>query len=322
VRKWVRRYHQAKLNGLNNLSQRPLHSPGKTPDREEQAILELRDSLKKIGARRLKYEFEVQRSASTIYQIFKRNGRLKPTWKKHKKKNDLRAVKAKLKVFEKIQIDIKELKDIPNYYSYMSREKLPKYQFTARDVKSGALFFALANSKDGVNASIFCAYLLEHLKRFNIDVSKVKIQTDNDGAFVGNWRVDSSASFRNLVEQIYQATHLRIPPSAPTYNSDVETVHARIEEELYDIEEFDSEWLLLSKALTYQVYFNLIRPNSYKKMKSPIKIIEEELGPVDPYLLVLQPVILDQHFNLYMKKVQPSFVASRGYHLSDPPIFG
>ena len=36
--------------------------------------------------------------------------------KKYKVKRDLREVKEKLKAFEKIQIDLKELKDIPQYY--------------------------------------------------------------------------------------------------------------------------------------------------------------------------------------------------------------
>ena len=316
IRKWLRRYRASGLTGLNNLSRKPRSCPFKTPLKEEEEILRLRDSLKKVSPLRMVREFEIKRSPSTVYRILKRNKRIRSRWKKYKKKNDLREIKAKLKIFEKIQIDIKELKDIPNYYPYFKSQNLPRYQFTARDVKSGALFFAFAHTKDCVNAATFCAYLMEHLKRFNINIKKINIQTDNDGAFVGNWRIGSSSPFNNLVEKIYQATHVRIPPSAPTYNSDVETSHARIEEELYDVEEFNCLRELLDKALTYQIYFNLIRPNTYKKLKSPIKIIEEEMGPVDPYLLVLQPIILDDNFHIYKHCLSS---IERGHHVPDLP---
>jgi len=318
VRKWFRRYKETKLSGLNNLSRRPKSCPFKTPLKEEAEILRLRDSLKKVGPERLVREFGIKRSPSTVYRIFKRNQRINSKWKKHKKKNDLREVKAKLKVFEKIQVDIKELQDIPNYFPYYLRKKLPKYQFTARDVKSGALFISFGHSKDSTNAATFCAYLMEHLKRFGIKVKDITIQTDNDGAFVGNWRIGSFAPFNNLVEKVYKAVHERIPPSAPTYNSDVETSHARIEEELYDIEEFEDLKVLLSKSFSYQIYFNLIRPNTYKKLKSPLKIVEEELGPIDPYLLVMQPVVLENYFHLYERVISSVKV---GHHVPDLPIF-
>ena len=322
VRKWVASYKKDGLAGLKDHSRRPHHSPNQTPAAEEAEIKALRASLKKVSPRRMKREFGIKRAEATIYRIIKSdpNCQIK-RWKKHKKKNDLRAVKAKLKVFEKIQIDVKELRDIPNYFPYMLKQKLPKYQFTARDVKSGALFFAYSHSKDSTNSAIFCAYLMEHLKRFGVKVGEVTIQTDNGSEFVGNAKIGSFSSFHNLIETIYKATHVRIPPSAPTYNSDVETSHARIEEELYDIEEFDDLWKMLCKALTYQVYFNLIRPNTYRNMKSPLKIIEEALGPVDPYLLVLQPIILEQHFDLYLKKVQPSLVPNGVHHVPEYPRF-
>lgn len=304
IRKWLRRYlTDQTLSSLKNRSKKPKYSPNRTPEHEEKDIIDLRESLKKVGARRMQYEFGIKRSVSAIYRIIKLSSNPPKRRKKHITKNDLREEKQKLKIFEKIQVDIKDLSDIPNYWKQMKLNKLPRYQFTARDVKSGALFIAYGHSKDCVNASVFCAYLLQHLKRFNIDVKKINIQTDNDGAFVGNWRLDSSAPFKYIIEQIYKATHLRIPPSAPTHNSDVETSHARIEEEFYDIEEFGSCRNFLNKALTYQVYFNLIRPNVYKSMKSPLKIVEEEFGTVDPYLLIHPPVILEDIVELYEKTV-------------------
>jgi hypothetical protein len=223
-------------------------------------------------------------------------------------------------VFEKIQIDIKDLYDIPYYYHQAIRTRLPRYQFTARDVKSGALFISYAKTKDLGNASTFCAYLLAHLKRMGIEVKQIGIQTDNDGAFVGNWRPGSFSSFTYVIEAIYKALHLRIPPAAPTYNSDVETVHARVEEELFDIEDIYDAYDLRCKAWSYQIYFNLIRPNSNKDYKTPLKIIAKEFGVVDPGLLTLPPIILDDNFHIYFNTINNEDLLKGGHHVPGLPI--
>jgi len=46
-----------------------------------------------------------------------------------------------MKPFEKIQIDLKELKDIPQYYPFISKG-ISKYQFSARDVRTGITFLS------------------------------------------------------------------------------------------------------------------------------------------------------------------------------------
>ena len=329
VRKWLRRWQAEGPKGLKNKSRRPKNSPNKTPKELEDKVMELRNKLKKISGKRLRMEFGIPLQPSTIYRIYSDHEDPKKPWKKHKKKQDLREVKQKLKVFEKIQIDIKELYDIPHYYHQAMRARLPRYQFTARDVKSGALFVSYAKTKDLGNASTFCAYLLAHLKRMGIEVKQIGIQTDNDGAFVGNWRPGSFSSFTYVIEAIYKALHLRIPPAAPTYNSDVETVHARVEEELFDIEEIYDAYDLRCKAWSYQIYFNLIRPNSNKDYKTPLKIIAEEFGTVDPDLLTLPPIILDDNFHIYFNTINNEELLKEpcpasylgGHHVTRLPMF-
>ena len=321
VRKWLRRWQAEGPKGLKNKSRKPNRSPNKTPKGMEDKVMELRKQLKKISGKRLRMEFGIPLQPSTIYRIYTSHEDPKEKWKKHKKKQDLREVKKKLKVFEKIQIDIKDLSDIPNYYEQAHHTRLPRYQFTARDVKSGAMFISYARTKDLGNASVFCAYLLAHLNRMGINVKEIGVQTDNDGAFVGNWRPGSFSSLTNIIEHIYKAMHLRIPPAAPTYNSDVETVHARIEEELYDIEDIYSSYDLLCKGFSYVIYFNLIRPNSGKDYKSPLKIIAEEKGSVDPNLLTLPPIMLDDNFDIYLNALNGAEdAAGRGHHVPGLPI--
>lgn len=287
----------------------------------EDKVMELRNQLKKISGKRLRMEFGIPLHPSTIYRIYSDHEDPKKIWKKHRKKQDLREEKKKLKVFEKIQVDIKDLSDIPIYWKGMMRANLPRYQFTARDVKSGALFVSYAKTKDLGNASTFCAYLLAHLKRMGIEVKHIGVQTDNDGAFVGNWRPGSHSTFTYVIEEIYKALHLRIPPAAPTYNSDVETVHARIEEELFDIEEIIDSYALRCKALSYMLYFNLVRPNSNKDYKTPLKIIAEEFGAVDPELLTLPPIILDENTHIYFNAINNKAILKGGHHVPRLPIF-
>ena len=319
VRKWLRRWEKEGTQGLSNRSRRPKISPNKTPKKIEDQVIELRKQLKKISGKRMRMEFGIPLQPSTIYRIYNDHNLPRISWKKHKKKQDLREQKKKLRVFEKIQIDIKDLSDISNYLPGYRRHNLPRYQFTARDVKSGAMFVSYARTKGLDKASTFCAYLLAHLKRLGINVKEVGIQTDNDGAFVGNWRPGSHSTFTYVIEEIYKALHLRIPPAAPTYNSDVETAHARIEEELYDIEDIDHDYDLLCKAYSYIIYFNLIRPNSYKDYKTPLKIITEEFGVVNPELLTLPPIILDDNFHIYLNTINSGSLLREGHHLSGLP---
>lgn len=321
VRKWLRRWRAEGPKGLRNRSRRPKYSPNRTPKEMEDKVMELRTQLKKISGKRLRMEFGIPLHPSTIYRIYTDHKDPKKPWQKHKKKQDLREEKKKLKVFEKIQIDIKDLSDIPHYLHGYRRTRLPRYQFTARDVKSGAMFVAYAKHKGLENASTFCAYLLAHLKRLGINVKDIGIQTDNDGAFVGNWRPGSSSTFTYVIEEIYKALHMRIPPAAPTYNSDVETVHARIEEELYDVEDIDHSYDLLCKSYSYVIYFNLIRPNSHKDYKSPLKIVAEEFGVVDPRLLTLPPIILDDNFHIYLNTINGPRSRRRGHHVPGLPKF-
>ena len=90
---------------------------------------------------------------------------------------------------------------------------------------------------------------------------------------------------------------MRIPPAAHTYQSDVETVHRLEEDEFFDLEDFSSRGEFLAKVHTYQLYFNLVRPNSHKGNQSPWQIIER-LAPRSPLALcLLPPVFLDYYIN-------------------------
>ncbi len=63
---------------------------------------------------------------------------------------------------------------------------LPRYQYAARDVTSGLVFWAFAYEFSISNFLNFLNYLIQFLSHHNVDLSKITIQTDNGAEFIGN----------------------------------------------------------------------------------------------------------------------------------------
>jgi hypothetical protein len=63
-----------------------------------------------------------------------------------------------------------------------------------------------------------------------------------------------------------------------------------IQDEFYDLETFPSRREFLRKAGVYQLYFNLVCPNSHKGGLSPWQIIHQ-LAPHLPLKLCLLPAL-------------------------------
>jgi transposase len=293
VRKWLRRYQQERLAGLNELPRIPLTCPHKTPAGIERKIVQLRKQFPFKGAKRLKKEHNLSCSHQAIGRILREHDLVRKIRKKHKRKKDLAAVKAKWPLFGQITIDTKDLKDIPHYWPQMKNLKLPKYQFTAREVRSGLMFLGFAREKTAVNSCTFARIICEHLKSCGVCLSKLKFQTDNGSEFMGCWRVDRSRDgFEKTVEG-FGSTHKRIPPRAWSYNSDVETVHSTIELEFYDLENFEGIRDFHQRVASYQAWYNIVRQNSHKGFKSPWQIIRQINPDIDIELVRLPPLMLD-----------------------------
>jgi len=118
VRKWLERYRQERLAGLNELPRIPLSCPHKTSSALARKIVNLRKQFPFKGAKRLKREHNLSCSHEAIRRIL------------HEK-------------------------DIPHYWPQMKALKLPKYQFTAREVRSGLMFLGFANQCTAVNGCLF-----------------------------------------------------------------------------------------------------------------------------------------------------------------------
>jgi transposase len=310
VKKWLRRYQQERLAGLNELPRIPLSCPHKTPPAMERKIVALRKQYSFMGAKRLKREHDLSCSHMAIGRILKEHGLVEKRRKKHKIKKDLREAKRRWKLLGQITVDSKELKDIPHYWTQMKNLHLPKYQFTAREIRSGLMFLGYANEKSAYNACLFAQILCSHLRNCGIELEGMKFQTDNGSEFIGCYRGDRTRDGFEKVVQGFKAVHKRIPNRAWSYNSDVETVHNTIEKEFFDIENFENIKDFHQRVASFQAYYNIVRENSYKDFKSPWQIIKK-LRPQTPIELVrLPPIMLDWLGPDYITKEE---IALRGY---------
>ena len=281
VKKWKKRYNELGKKGLMNLSKKPHTSPNELSEKCKQKIIDLRKKTH-FGANRLKHEFNLPNSNRIIHKIIKNAGLVaKKRKKKHHTKRDLREEKAKkYKPLEFYQVDVKYLFDIPKYYKYMIQLKLPKYQYTIREVRTGALFTAYADACNMTYSCIFIESFLNHLKSCDINLKNVIIQTDNGSEFSGQEKHIRDRGFKYTVEK-FGAEHRFIPPGCCNANADVESSHARIEYEFFDLEDFSSKNDFFSKISTFQFYFNFFRKNSYKNWKSPVDLCKEWLPDFD-----------------------------------------
>jgi transposase len=286
VRKWLRRFLQHGPSGLLEQSRARHHQHLKTAATLEAQLVELRKTLHRFGARRLIREFDLPIGHCALERIWREHGLMEKRRRKYQRKQDLAHIKASWALFQQISADTKDLDDIPHYWLQAQRLHLPVIQYTARDVRSGLLFWAFAQQRSASASAVFASRIQQHLDRYGVALRDLVWQTDNGGEFKGDFP-----------KALGDSQHVRIPPAAHTYQSDVETVHRLEEDEFFDLEDFASRGDFLAKVHTYQLYFNLVRPNSHKEFLSPWQIIER-LAPRSPLqLCLLPPVFLDYHLN-------------------------
>lgn len=86
VRKWLGRYRQERLAGLNELPRIPLSCPHKIPPTLEQKIVRLRKQFPFMGAKRLRREHHLTCSHQAIARVLKTYGLIQKRRKNTKRK--------------------------------------------------------------------------------------------------------------------------------------------------------------------------------------------------------------------------------------------
>ena len=294
VRKWHRRWRDQGYRGLEARSRRPHHSPNATPPQERAKLVRLKQKYKRLGADAIKVLEGLTRSARTIRKIWREAGvSSRRRRKKYKTKQNLRAEKRKWRLFQQIDEDTKYLNDIPEYYCQMMKLGLPRFQYTARDVTTGLLYMGFAQERSMTNAELFAAYLSRNLTACGVDLSRTIRQTDNGSEYIGHPLAKEPSAYTITVESVAGQIHQTIPPGAHTFQSDVETAHNLVEMEFFELENFEGRDDFLDKAASYQLFFNLMRPNSYKEYKTPWQLAVEKQPKLSKKVAMIPPVFIE-----------------------------
>lgn len=298
ARKWYRRWLASgrSRQSLVDRSRAPKTCPHKTPPRVEALIVREREKAPCLGARRLKEFCQIPAGESAIARVLRRRGLAHRRKKKYEKKRDMRALKARFRPFEENRVDTKYLTDIPYYVEQVWRNRdLPRFEYTWRDVKTGAVFLGFAGELSETHACCFAAAVGAHLRRTGFPLARrATVQSDNGPEFSGaERRVRDDRGFTHLIEQNLRAKHRFIPPGKKNYQADVETVHERIEAEFFDMELFADRKDFFLKTSAWQLWWNTTRKNSYKANRTPDQILLEARPQRDARVWFLPALDLD-----------------------------
>ena len=314
IRKWIKRFNQGNYQALDDLSRRPKHSPNALSVEITTHIIKLKTKYKRLGAEQVKILENLPVSPKTIRKIWCNNGiSNRKRRKKHVTKQNLRDIKKRFKLFEQSCEDTKDLCDIPEYWPQMIRKRLPKVQYTFREISCGIQFLGFSDVRSLTHTTLFADYINEHLKKFNLLIPGNIRQTDNGSEYIGSWCAKDPSAYTLSIEKA-KLIHNTIPPGAHRWQSDVETLHNLIEFEFYEIENFIDRKDFMQKVLTYQTFFNFQRPNSYKENRTPWQLAKEKHPELPEEALLLPPVDLDVLLN---KKF--AFSPLGGYDVSSAP---
>jgi len=315
VRKWCVRYKQYGYDGIKEISRRPQTSPNSTPDEYRKELVRLKKKYKRLGADQIKEIENLTTSSKTIRKIWRQEGvSSRKRRKKHITKQNLRDVKKKYAFMYQVVEDTKDLYDIPEFWPQMLDKRLPRVQYTFRDVTSGMVLLGFADAKSLTYSTLFAEYVNHHLQKCGVDLSKTIRQTDNGSEYIGSYSAKKPSSYTLTIESIQGQKHHTIFPGAHRMQADVETVHNLVEAEFYEIEKFKSRGDFMDKAFSYQLFFNFQRPNTYKENKTPWQLAKQKVPGLHIDVLRIPPVDLCEMMN---KKLD--FLHKGGYDVYSVP---
>jgi len=193
----------------------------------------------------------------------------------------------------------------------MQHLRLPRYQYTVREVVSGLCLVGYADELSKSYATLLAERVSAHLAWHGVDLAGIEWQTDNGSEFKEDHQQ------RGLPSTVRRlgSDHHYIPPKAHTWQSDVETVHRLQEDEFFDRERFAHRRQFWQKITTYWQYFNIARPNSNKHWKTPLQILTDRNPKLHPAIASWRPLDLSQLLGSYF----PRYPSKRGHLLPTHP---
>ncbi len=317
VRKWLGRFKENGYAGLADLSRRPHHSPRATPEDIKDHIVGLQKKYRRLGALQVRTLEGLKQAPKTIRKFWREAGvSNRRRRKKYITKRNLREVKKQFYLFQQSCEDTKDLTDIPEYWMQMRKLRLPQVQYTFREVSCGILFLGFSDELSLTHATLFAEYINAQMAKHKAFPEEGRRQTDNGVEYCGSWNAKEPSAYTRTIESLPGQTHTTIFPGAHRMQADVETVHGLMETEFYEIEAFSNREDFMARASTYQLFFNLERPNTYKEHKTPWQLAREKKPDLDKRLLMVPAVDLDT-----MLEHHTSFLTQGGKNVLTNPFF-
>jgi transposase InsO family protein len=260
--RWYRRFEEKGIEGLKDLSTRPLTSPRATHSEVVGKILYLRQNYH-FGPNKirmyLKRYHEVEISSSGVWRILKklsinrlpssqRYKRLDKRWQRYEKQQP----------GHRVQIDVKFVRPLRG-----ARKKY--YQFTAIDDCTRLRVLRIYDRLNQKTAIQFVDYVLERLP-FLVQV----IQTDNGAEF------QSSFHWHVLDKGI---GHVYIKPRHPRLNGKVERSHRIDDEEFYRMLDgilIDDAEVFNDKLREWENFYNYHRPHGGLAGQTPYERLRQK----------------------------------------------
>ena len=293
VRLWFHRWKDGD-DALADHSRRPHHSPKRTSEAVAAKVIAAREKAPCFGARRLVDMFDLPVGKGAAHRILRDEKLIRPRPRKHQRKADLRAIKAAQPPLLRLQMDTKYLNDIPHYFPQMQQPGMPRFQYTIRCEALGALFLTYSCELSKTYATLTLQRVLAHLAAHGLDLTQLVVRTDLGTEFDGDTVHYRDDGFHGALTSV-GATHRFNPPAHPNANADVESSHATIEPEFFDLESFRDPAHFLAAATTYQHFFNFARKNRSRGDFTPADLLATRAPHLSPKILLLPPILLDAH---------------------------
>jgi len=300
VRKWLRRFQEQDVAGLQDRSRRPTHSPRQTPAETEQQVWQAWQQTR-YGRKRLALYLLAQGlclSAHTIRHILRRHRPPQPKVRRPSLCPALWAWETE-SPFSLIQVDVKDIHDKHTlgtaHTTHLRRQHLPRYQYTACDGRTRLRFLAYAHANNRTNGLAFLVLVLSWLRAFAIH-TPVAFQSDWGQEFGG----DNPAQVAQLSARYLQPLQgqlQRYPIGRKGYNGRVERSHRTDDEEFYApylLQAYtQGDFLALSYRWLY--VYNVLRPHFGAGMdQRPPLVALRHLGYTgNDQIALLPPILLD-----------------------------
>lgn len=191
-----------------------------------------------------------------------------------------------------IQFDIISLNASDCCGEYFRKYNLPRYQYTACDARSGAVWMAYAFENSLLQKQEFLQILAGHLKQGGIDTGKIAIDCIMARPTGSGNRSGRSSELFQVVEENFAQCHLY--PRDEASFSGIEKFHKHIIEEIYSKINFRNTKSLLKAAEKSVINYNYHCRSYCSSGLPPYQLFCRNSGvPCRENILAMAPVILD-----------------------------